>query len=61
MSRRGHNDTEIIPELFVRCDPELFTLLNDMFALAIYDRLEKIFTIARYPVGIKPLFYYADE
>jgi asparagine synthase (glutamine-hydrolysing) len=55
------SDTEIILELFAQKGPACFGLLNGMFAFAIYDRKEKILTLCRDHVGIKPLFYYTDE
>lgn len=57
---RGHSDTEVMLELFARWGSESFAWLNGMFALAIWDRLEQRLTLARDPVGIKPLFLYQD-
>jgi asparagine synthase (glutamine-hydrolysing) len=58
---RGHSDTEVILELFVKWGPECFGWLNGMFAMAIWDQQERQLTLARDPIGIKPLFWYIDE
>lgn len=55
------SDTEVILELFAQNGPACFTLMNGMFAFAIYDNKEKVITLCRDHVGIKPLFYYVDE
>ncbi len=55
---RGHSDTEVMLELFAAHGPESFKWLNGMFAFAIWDKLEARLTIARDPIGIKPLFWY---
>ncbi|RYZ23472.1 MAG: asparagine synthase (glutamine-hydrolyzing) [Chitinophagaceae bacterium] len=57
---KTHGDSEVILELFVRYGAESFAWLNGMYALGIYDKQEQVLTIARDPVGIKPLFYYHD-
>jgi len=55
------SDTEVILELFAQKGPACFAAMNGMFAFAIYDNKEKVITLCRDHVGIKPLFYYADE
>ena len=55
------SDTEVILELFIQKGPSCFAALNGMFAFAIYDIQEQILTLCRDHVGIKPLFYYADD
>lgn len=55
------SDTEVILQLFTEKGPKIFTLMNGMFALAIYDTEKKILTLARDHTGIKPLFIYVDE
>ena len=60
-SLKTTSDTEIILELFIQEGPACFAKMNGMFALAIYDTKEKIITLSRDHVGIKPLFYYQDE
>ncbi|MBL0357657.1 MAG: asparagine synthase (glutamine-hydrolyzing) [Chitinophagaceae bacterium] len=60
-SLKTSSDTEVILELFVQKGPSCFTAMNGMFAFAIYDNKENTVTLCRDHVGIKPLFYYADE
>jgi asparagine synthase (glutamine-hydrolysing) len=55
------SDTEVILELFAQKGTSCFAALNGMFAFAIYDKKKKLLTLCRDHVGIKPLFYYADE
>ena len=60
-SLKTNSDTEIILELFAQKGPACFAEMNGMFAFAIYDNREKVVTLCRDHVGIKPLFFYADE
>ncbi len=55
------SDTEVILELFAQLGARCFAQMNGMFALAIYDIRDKILTICRDHVGIKPLFVYQDQ
>jgi asparagine synthase (glutamine-hydrolysing) len=57
---RSHSDSEVILELFAAYGAQSFAWLNGMFALAIFDQQTKKLTLARDPVGIKPLYYYHD-
>lgn len=59
-SWKTHSDSEVVLELFAHYGAESFAWLNGMYALAIYDKELKKLTLARDPVGIKPLFYYYD-
>lgn len=56
--RRGTSDTEIIVESLARrgLDRTLADL-NGMFAMALWDRKERILHLVRDRLGIKPLFY----
>ncbi|MDX2204675.1 MAG: asparagine synthase (glutamine-hydrolyzing) [Hyphomicrobiaceae bacterium] len=55
---RGHSDTEVILELAARRGLEATVpLLNGMFAIAMWDRKERVLHLARDRIGIKPLFY----
>jgi asparagine synthase (glutamine-hydrolysing) len=60
-SLKTSSDTEVILELFAQKGPSCFALLNGMFAFAIYDNKKNTVTLCRDHVGIKPLFYYADD
>ncbi len=57
---RGHSDSEVILELFAAQGPSSFALLNGMYAVAIWDTQRQRLTLARDPVGIKPLFWHCD-
>jgi asparagine synthase (glutamine-hydrolysing) len=60
-SLKTTSDTEVILELFAQKGPSCFATMNGMFAFAIYDTKENSVTLCRDHVGIKPLFYYADD
>lgn len=50
------SDTQVIVEGFAREGSSFLSLLNGMFALAIYDKVERLLHVLRDPIGIKPLF-----
>ena len=60
-SLKTTSDTEVILELFVEKGPSCFAGFNGMFAFAIFDTQEKVLTICRDHLGIKPLFLYQDN
>lgn len=51
------SDTEVVLKLFAREGKASFSRLSGMFAIALYDQQEKILTLARDHVGMKPLYY----
>ncbi len=55
-----HSDTETILQLFIRNGPAAFSRLNGMFAVALWDRERQKLTLARDPIGVKPLYYRFD-
>jgi asparagine synthase (glutamine-hydrolysing) len=57
---RTASDTEIILEAFVHYGTEFIHQLNGMFAIAIYDKLERELYLFRDRIGIKPLMYFWD-
>ena len=55
---RGHSDTEVLLELIARRGPEAAVAAVDgMFALAAWDRRDRVLVLARDRVGEKPLYY----
>lgn len=56
----GHSDSEILLRLFMREGAACFTRLNGIFAAAFWDREERTLTLARDPMGVKPL-YFAEQ
>ena len=60
-ARRGTSDTEIIVESVARrgLDATLAEL-NGMYAIALWDRVERELHLVRDRLGIKPLFYARD-
>ena len=53
---RGHSDTEVILELFADEGPAAFARLNGIFALAIWDSVERQLWLVRDGMGVKPLY-----
>lgn len=54
---KSHSDTEVVLYAFIAWGVAAFEKFNAMFALAIYDTVDGVLTIARDEVGIKPLYY----
>ena len=74
LERHGHRfishcDTEVVLRAFLQWDTACFSRLRGMFALALWNQLEKRLVLARDRVGIKPLYvcalqnqlYFASE
>ena len=51
------SDTEVVLYAYIRWGAQCFEKFNGMFALAIWDSLDKILILARDRFGKKPLFY----
>jgi asparagine synthase (glutamine-hydrolysing) len=58
---RTRSDTEVILYLWEEYREKALPLINGMFALAIYDRIENRLTLARDRFGVKPLYYGASR
>jgi asparagine synthase (glutamine-hydrolysing) len=54
---KGRSDTEVLPHLYEEAGLSFVEKLRGMFALAIYDRRNRMLILARDRFGIKPLFY----
>lgn len=60
VSFRSHTDTEVILALYLKLGAGCLEKLNGMFALAIWDTVERTLFLARDRIGKKPLYYYHD-
>ena len=55
---RGHSDTEVLLETVAHTSVDhALDVANGMFALALWDRHERVLTLARDRLGEKPLYY----
>jgi len=52
-----NGDTEVILKGYQKWGKEIFSKLNGMYALAIWDTHTKELVLARDPQGVKPLYY----
>lgn len=57
----GHSDTEVLLKSFIEWGGLCLHKFHGMFAFAIYDKKEKMLTLARDRVGVKPLYIYQDN
>ncbi len=58
---RSHTDTEVILKLYAEHGEECLSMLNGMFAFALWDKQAQSLFIARDRLGKKPLYYYQTE
>lgn len=58
---RTTSDTEVLLEAFVVWGPAMASRLEGMFALAIFDQLEKRLFLFRDRLGKKPLYYFQRD
>ncbi len=54
---RGHSDTEVLLALYRAHGEAMLSLLNGIFALAIYDQAEQTLFLACDAMGVKPLYF----
>src|SRR5215218_10045058 len=57
----SNTDTEVVLRVYGKWGIDAFRKLRGMFALAIWDQQKRTLVLARDPLGIKPLYYYAGS
>ncbi|HSL54259.1 MAG TPA: asparagine synthase (glutamine-hydrolyzing) [Pyrinomonadaceae bacterium] len=57
----SNTDTEVVLRAYRHWGVDAFRKLRGMFAIAIWDAQKQTLLLARDPLGIKPLYYYADQ
>ncbi|MDR3666528.1 MAG: asparagine synthase (glutamine-hydrolyzing) [Ignavibacteriaceae bacterium] len=58
---KTRSDTEVILLGYDKFGEDIFSKLNGMFSIAIYDRKKRTLIIARDRLGIKPLYYTSSD
>jgi len=58
---RTNSDTEVILAAYEKYGAECLSLLNGMFALAIWDKVRRELFVARDRLGVKPFYYSLSD
>ncbi len=58
---KTRSDTEIIVHLYEEYGEDFPSMLNGMFAIALYDKKKDALVLVRDRFGIKPLYYFNDN
>ncbi len=58
---RSNTDTEVVLNLFIKFGYKCLSMLEGMFAFAIYDTQENQMFCARDQFGVKPFYYHIDK
>jgi asparagine synthase (glutamine-hydrolysing) len=63
LGRRFHSrsDTEVVLEAFSAWGPDCWSRLEGMFGVAVWDRHRRVLSLARDPLGIKPLYWTLQD
>ena len=57
----GHSDSEVILHLYLEVGADFVEILNGIFSIAIFDKKTDELLIYRDGLGVKPLYYMANE
>ena len=58
---KSHSDTEVVVQMFAVYGAKCLDFFNGQFAFCIWNKKKKEFFLARDRVGIRPLFYWAQN